>query len=451
MSDLLRLLDEGKPIFGTDGVRGVAGSDLTPELAQSIGRAAGSYLRSGPVVVGQDTRRSGSMLSSALQAGFHASGIDTVDVGVLPSGAISYLTESTSATMGAIVSASHNPAPDNGIKLLAARGTKLPDSVEREIEGRLRDTGMKSAIGEAIGFRTEHKTAMSDYIEHILTASRYSLSGLGLAVDCAHGAAYRAATELFSRLKADAEMFGVEPNGSNINEGCGATHPDFLSSVAKGRIGLAFDGDADRLIAVDEDGRVANGDVIMAVIARHMKEQDRLKNNLVVTTVMANLGFHKSMEAAGIDVIQTRVGDRYVMEALKSNKGVLGGEQSGHVIFTEYSQTGDGLLTAVQLLNVVAGTGKELRQLRLEAITEYPQVLKGVRTEPGFDLDGATELWDEVAAVEDQLGKHGRVLVRASGTEPLIRVMVEATTESEAKRYAERLVDATLASQEQRR
>ena len=446
MSDLRRLLDEGKPIFGTDGVRGVAGSDLTPELAQAIGRAAGSYLRSGPVVVGRDTRRSGSMLSSALQAGFHASGIDTIDVGVLPSGAISYLTESSSATMGAVVSASHNPAPDNGIKLLAARGTKLPDAVEREIESRLRDPGMKSALGEAIGFRTEHATAMADYIEHLLKASRYSLAGLPLALDCAHGAAYQAARELFTRLKADVEMFGVEPNGSNINDGCGATHPEYLAGVASGRIGLAFYGDADRLIAVDEDGRVANGDVVMAVIARYMKEQGRLKNNLVVTTVMANLGFHRSMEAAGIELVQTRVGDRYVMEALQANKGVLGGEQSGHIIFTEFSQTGDGLLTALQLLNVVAGTGKELRQLRAETIEEYPQVLKAVRMQPGFDLEGASQLWEEVAAVEKRLGRNGRVLVRASGTEPVIRVMVEASTESEAKRYADRLVDATKAS-----
>jgi phosphoglucosamine mutase len=451
MSQLRRLLDDGKPIFGTDGVRGVAGSDLTPELAQAIGRAAGSYLRSGPVVVGQDTRRSGSMLSSALQAGFHASGIDTIDVGVLPSGGISYLTESTSATMGAVVSASHNPSPDNGIKLLAARGTKLPEHVERDIEARLRDPGMKSALGEAIGYRSDNPRAMTDYVEHVVSTSRYSLAGLSIAIDCANGAAYKAAPELFNRLRADIELFGVDPNGSNINEGCGATHPEYLAAVAGGRIGLAFDGDADRLIAVDEDGRVANGDVIMAIVAKHMSQQGRLKNNLVVTTVMANLGFHKAMKEAGIEVVETKVGDRYVMEALQARKGAIGGEQSGHIIFTEHSQTGDGLLTAVQLLDVVAGTGKQLRELRAEAITEYPQVLKGVRVEPGFDLDTAEDLWDEVEAVEEELAGEGRVLVRASGTEPLVRVMVEATSEDAAIGYADRLVEATVRSLEESR
>jgi phosphoglucosamine mutase len=446
MSDLRRLLDDGKPIFGTDGVRGAAGSELTPELALAIGRAAGSHLRSGPVVVGRDTRRSGSMLSEALQAGFHASGIDTVDVGVLPSGGISYLTESTSATMGAIVSASHNPAADNGIKLLAARGTKLPDEVERELESRLRSTGMNSAVGSAIGYRMDNSRSVEAYIDHLVAVSRYSLGGLRIAVDCANGAAYQAADELFSRLKAEAELFGAEPDGNNINAGCGATHPEYLAGLAGGRLGLAFDGDADRLIAIDEDGRVANGDVVMAVIARHMKDQGKLKHNLVVATVMSNLGFWKSMVDAGIDVVETKVGDRYVMEALQEHKGVLGGEQSGHVIFTEHSQTGDGLLTAVQLLNVMAGTGKELRQLRAAAITEYPQILVNVEVGRLTDIEEARGLWEEVRLVESELGANGRVLVRPSGTEPVVRVMVEAASEAAARRYADRLVEATRMS-----
>jgi phosphoglucosamine mutase len=446
MSDLRRLLDDGKPIFGTDGVRGAAGSELTPELALAIGRAAGSHLRTGPVVVGRDTRRSGSMLSAALQAGFHASGIDTIDVGIMPSGGISHVTESTSATMGAIVSASHNPAPDNGIKLLSARGTKLADEVERDLEARVRSTGMKSAVGPAIGYRTESEGSLDEYLSHLVSISRYKLSGLRIAVDCAHGAAYRAAGELFSRLKAEAELFGVEPDGNNINANCGATHPSYLAEVAEGRVGLAFDGDADRLIAIDEDGKVANGDVIMAVIARHMKEQGKLRNNLVVATVMSNLGFRQSMAEAGIDLIETKVGDRYVMEALVEHKGVLGGEQSGHIIFTEHNQTGDGLLTAVQLLNVMAGTGKELRLLRADALTEYPQVLVNVEVGRQTDLEKADGLWAEVTAVETELGKNGRVLVRPSGTEPLVRIMVEATSEITARRYADRLVDATRAS-----
>jgi phosphoglucosamine mutase len=446
LADLRRLLDEGKPIFGTDGVRGVAGSELTPELAMAIGRAAGSYLRGGPVVVGRDTRRSGEMLSSALQAGFHAVGIDTVDVGVLPSGGISFLTATTGATMGAVVSASHNPADDNGIKLLAARGTKLSDEVERELEDRLRSSGGKTAVGPDIGSRFPDGDALEQYVGHLVEISRYSLSGLAIALDCANGAAYRAAPMLFQRLKADLMVHGDSPDGTNINAGCGATHPEMLASAAGGRIGLSFDGDADRLIAIDEDGRVANGDVIMAIVARHMKTQGALKKNLVVATVMSNLGFRKSMAEAEIEIVETKVGDRYVMEALLEHKGILGGEQSGHIIFLDKGQTGDGLLTAVRLLDVVAGTGKELRQLRAEAITEYPQVLQNVRVARGSSLTDATDLWDEVRLVESELGEEGRVLVRASGTEPLIRVMVEAPSEAAARGYADRLASVTESS-----
>lgn len=437
--DLRRRLDDGKPIFGTDGVRGVAGSELTAEVAMEIGRAAGSHLRGGPVVVGQDTRRSGSMLSGALQAGFHSAGIDTVDVGVLPSGGISFLTANSSATMGAIVSASHNPAADNGIKLIAARGTKLADSVEREIEERMRSTGRQFATGSVIGFRRQDPEGYHRYLDHLASASRYSLNGLRLALDCANGSAYKAAPELFERLHADVRVFHAEPNGLNINDGCGATNPGFLAKHGGGRIGLAFDGDADRLIAVDEDGLVANGDVIMAIIARYLKEQGRLTKDLVVATVMSNLGFRKSMAEVGIQLVETPVGDRYVMEALVQHEGLLGGEQSGHIIFTDLASTGDGLLTGVQLLNVVAGTGKELRQLRKEAMTEYPQVLVNVEIDRSVDVAGMKALWDEVILVEDSLGTEGRVLVRPSGTEPLVRIMVEAPSQERAGEYADRL------------
>jgi phosphoglucosamine mutase len=437
--NLRRLLDDGRPIFGTDGVRGEAGSELTADLALEIGRAAGSHLRSGPVVVGQDTRRSSSMLSAALQAGFHSAGIDTIDVGVLPSGGISYLTAKGPATMGAIVSASHNPAEDNGIKLLAARGTKLPEEVERELEERMRASGWQAAVGASIGYRSSSAESYREYLDHLLTVSRYSLNGLELALDCANGSAYQAAPELLERLNADIVVFNAEPNGTNINLGCGATSPEFLVEHAAGRLGLAFDGDADRLIAVDEDGVVANGDVIMAVIARHLKEQGRLTRDTVVTTVMSNLGFRKSMEEAGIAMVETPVGDRHVMDALIEHKALLGGEQSGHIIFTDTAQTGDGLLTAVQLLNVVAGTGKELRQLRAEAITEFPQVLVNVRIDRSIDIDGMDSLWDEVSVVEQELGSDGRVLVRPSGTEPLIRIMVEAPSQDLASSYADRL------------
>lgn len=441
--DLRRLLEEGKPIFGTDGVRGVAGEELTADLALEIGRAAGTLLRDGPVLVGQDTRRSGSMLSSALQSGFHSAGIDTVDVGVLPTGGISHLTGAGSATMGAIVSASHNPAPDNGIKLLSGLGTKLPDDAERELEEKLRSESRSVAFGESIGYRTDDSAGYYRYLDHLVETSRYSLQGLELTLDCANGSAFKAAPELFERLGAKARVFHAEPNGRNINDGCGATNPRFLARNSGGTIGFAFDGDADRLIAVDEDGHIANGDVIMAIVARHMKENGVLGNNTVVTTVMSNLGFRRSMAEAGIDVVETAVGDRYVMEALTEHKASLGGEQSGHIIFTGMARSGDGLLTAVQLLNVVAGTGKEFRQLRSDAITEYPQVLINVKVPRSVDVDSLADLWDEVSEVEAELGVDGRVLVRPSGTEPLIRIMVEALTKDEAKSYADRLAKVT--------
>ncbi len=446
MADLRRLLDEGNPIFGTDGVRGAAGSELTPELALAIGRVAGSYLRGGPVVIGRDTRRSGEMLSSALQAGFHAVGIDTVDVGILPSGGISYLTATSGATMGAVVSASHNPAEDNGIKLLSGRGTKLADDVERQLEDGLRSGGGKSTVGPSIGTRFPDTDSLERYVDHLAEIARYSFGGIRIAVDCANGAAYKAAPMLLKRLKADIEVFNDSPDGTNINAGCGATRPEMLAGVVDGRIGLSFDGDADRLIAIDEDGKVANGDVVIAIVARHMKSQGTLKKDMVVATVMSNLGFRRSMAEAGIEVVETKVGDRYVMEALVEHRGVLGGEQSGHIIFLDKGQTGDGLLTAVRLLDVVAGTGKELRQLRAEAITEYPQVLQNVKVARGANLADATELWAEVRLVESELGDQGRVLVRASGTEPLVRVMVEAPSEASARDYAERLSSITESS-----
>lgn len=439
MADLRAILEQGRPIFGTDGVRGEAGTELTPELVLDIGRAAGSALGHGPVIIGRDTRRSGTMLASALAAGFQAVGIDTRDVGVLPSGGISLLTDRSSAMMGVVVSASHNPAPDNGVKLLGERGTKLTDPEERAIEDRLRSSGGRSSVNGAIGMGVHDGDALYDYIAYLAGTAVYRLSGLALTLDCANGAAFKAAPELFSRLKADVEVLAAEPNGMNINDGCGATHPEFLAGHTRGRVGLAFDGDADRLIAVDEDGRPANGDVIMAIVARHWKANGGLRNDLVVATVMSNLGFRKSMAEAGIEVVETKVGDRYVMEALVARKGVLGGEQSGHIVFLDKGRSGDGLLTAVRLLDVMAGTGKELRQLRAEAITEYPQVLENVRVARGVDVDGAASLWDEVAHVEAELGDDGRVLVRPSGTEPLVRVMVEAPSLDVARRYADRL------------
>ncbi len=433
------LLDSGQRLFGTDGVRGVANLELTPELATAIGRAAGLQIRLGPVIVGRDTRRSGEMLSLALQAGFHSAGIDTLDVGVLPSGGISYLTYEMGARLGAVVSASHNPAPDNGIKLLSSEGTKLSDEEEDHIEARIRSSSIRIPTGHLVGTRFGDGSSFDRYLEFLAGTARYSYRGMVVAIDAANGAAYRAAPALFRKLRASVEEWAVEPDGNNINLGCGSTHPEFLAERVQGHIGLAFDGDADRLLAFDEDGHPLNGDVIMAVIARHMKEQGQLRGNVVVATVMSNLGFRRAMAEAGIEVVETKVGDRYVLETMKARRATLGGEQSGHIIFLDHGRTGDGLLTAVQLLDVVAGTGKELRELRREAMVEFPQVLLNVPVARGYRLDQAAEVWEETRQVEKELGREGRVLVRASGTEPVVRVMVEASSQEAAARYADRV------------
>ncbi len=441
---MVSLLESGERLFGTDGVRGVANLELTAELAVAIGRSAGLQLKLGPVIVGRDTRRSGEMISMALQAGFHSAGIDTLDVGVMPSGGISYLTYQTGARMGAVVSASHNPAADNGIKLLSFNGTKLTDREEDEIEARIRSMSTRIPTGHLVGTRLVDDLAFDRYVDFLATTATYTYRGMGVSIDAANGAAYRAAPALFRKLRASVEEWAVEPDGNNINLGCGSTHPEFLAEHVRGRIGLAFDGDADRLLAFDEDARPVNGDVIMAIIARHMKSQGKLKNNVVVSTVMANLGFRRAMAAEGIEVVETKVGDRYVLEAMQARRAILGGEQSGHIIFLDRGRTGDGLLTAVRLLDVVAGSGKELRQLRREAMTEYPQVLKNVLVGRGHRLEEATQVWTAVAEVEKELGADGRVLVRASGTEPLVRVMVEAASEAEAVGYADRIASVVM-------
>ncbi len=431
------LLAKPGRLFGTDGVRGVANLELDPQFALDMGRAAGLTLREGPVLIGRDTRRSGEMLSGAIQAGFHSAGIDTVDVGVLPSGGISHLTAETSAEMGVVISASHNPAPDNGIKLLSKFGTKLTDKQEDKIESRIRSPRSRRVpYGAGVGTRFLKTDALESYVGSLVNGADYSFQGTEIVLDCAHGASYEAAPMLFERLKARVDVLGANPDGMNINDGCGATHPEFLASRVGGRVGFAFDGDADRLIAVDETGGIVDGDRIMAIVALHWKRADRLKNNLVVSTVMSNFGFKRAMRDAGIDLIETQVGDRYVVEAMRSNKAILGGEQSGHIIFADRGRTGDGLLTAVRVLEVMAGTGKPLAELAAEAMTAYPQVLTNVRVASKEGLDGAKALWDHVKQVEDELQGDGRVLIRPSGTEPLIRVMVEAPSQERADLYA---------------
>lgn len=425
------------PLFGTDGVRGLANAELTADLAFGLARAAGDG-RTGTAVVGRDTRRSGPMLSAAVAAGFAASGFDVVDVGIIPVGGVSVLTADLDADLAVMVSASHNPAADNGVKFLGRDGSKLDDAREAAIEGRYRaGAPWVPRTGPDVGLLTTLPDALDRYVTHLVAQADRSIDGVDVVLDCAHGAAVRAAPMLFTRLGARVDALNVEPTGMNINEHCGAVHPAGLAAHADGRVGLAFDGDADRLIAVDEDGRVCNGDVIMAILARHLRERGELPGDTVVSTVMANLGFVTAMNGLGIDVVRTPVGDRYVFEEMRRIGAGLGGEQSGHVLLRD-RPTGDGLLTGLRLLEVMAETGAPLRELR-RLMVEYPQVLRNVHVRVKERLPDADLVWAAVARLEKRLGEDGRILVRASGTEPLVRVMVEAREAPEAAAVADDL------------
>jgi phosphoglucosamine mutase len=428
------MADDAPRLFGTDGVRGRANSELTPELAFDLARAAGEGIDR-HVVIGRDTRRSGAMLAGAVAAGFNAVGVDTVDLGIIPVGAVSRLTRDTGATYGVMVSASHNPAEDNGIKFFGLDGAKLSDERELAIEQRYRSGAPYARpVAAKVGMQTTMHDAVARYIDRVAATVDYSMRGLEFVVDCANGAAFLAAPELFARVGATVDVISDVPDGMNINDGVGATHPEAVARAAKGKVGLAFDGDADRLIAVDEDGSVVNGDVLMAIFAKWQHERGKLKNDIVVATVMSNLGFHHAMERLGITVAVTPVGDRYVVEEMRRTRAVVGGEQSGHILLEDRS-TGDGLRTALRLMEVMASTGKELRELR-SVMTEMPQVLTNVRvgSKDGWDADAA--IAESIAEWERKLGPRGRILVRPSGTEQLIRVMVEAPSPGEAQQVA---------------
>ncbi len=431
------MLTEGERLFGTDGVRGKANEELTVDFAMDLARAASDDI-GGPVVIGRDTRRSGEMLSLAMQAGFHSVGLDTIDVGILPTAAIAHTTDQMDASLGVVVSASHNPASDNGIKLFGGTGAKLGDALEDRIEARLRKGSPWRTPRAGVGIRLPRPDAIDDYLEWLKSDVAYTLRGIDVVIDGANGAAFLAAPRLFEELGLTVETVACEPDGLNINEGCGATHPEFLASQAGGRIGLVFDGDADRFVAIDEAGVPLNGDVIMAIIASHLHEKGALKNDTVVVTVMTNLGFRRAMADREIKVIETSVGDRYVLEAMREHKANLGGEQSGHVIFLNHISTGDGLLTALRLLEVVAAKGRPLTELR-KVMTDYPQVLRNVRVADRAGLESAEAVWEAVRHTERQLGSGGRVLIRPSGTEPLVRVMVEAETKTDAAHLADDL------------
>jgi phosphoglucosamine mutase len=433
-------------LFGTDGIRGVANTELTPELVVGLGRALVRTLREEgkdrpKVLVGRDPRASGEMLEAALVAGVTSAGGDVIGVGVMPTPGVAYLTaETSSADAGAMISASHNPVEDNGIKFFGPQGGKLTDAEEDRIEQLLQLVADDRPVGAHIGrFRRDHELLVR-YVDHLVGASDVSLSDLHVVVDCANGAASNVAPFVLRRLGATVEVINAKPDGTNINAGCGSTYPDVMCDavVAAGAdIGLSHDGDADRLIAADHTGAVVDGDVILGILAADRQRNGGL--DTVVTTVMTNLGFTLAMQALGIEVIQTKVGDRYVREAMLAGGHPIGGEQSGHIILTDYATTGDGVLTAVRLLSVLARSRTTLHELAT-VMQRMPQVLRNVAGVDRDRLGDADAVWRAVDAESSALGDHGRILVRASGTEPVVRVMVEADTEQRAGDVADRLV-----------
>jgi phosphoglucosamine mutase len=435
-------------LFGTDGIRGLANVDLTAELALDVAVAAAHILveslgdksKRPHAIVGQDSRASGEFLEAAVVAGLTSAGVDVYRVGVLPTPAIAYLVAESGADLGVMISASHNPAPDNGIKLFARGGEKLADSLEAAIEARMGEPWQRPT-GKDVGRVIEDSGAREKYIAHLLSTVDVSLTGLKVVVDCANGAASFVAPIALEKAGATVIAIANAPDGLNINAGVGSTHLDFLRAAVlknKADVGIAHDGDADRCLAIDAEGNVIDGDYILAILAQGLKSRGKLKESTVVATVMSNLGFLVAMKGAGINVIKTAVGDRYVLENLLENNFTLGGEQSGHIIMREFAGTGDGLLTSLQLIAEMARSKKSLSDLA-NVMKRYPQVLINVSGVAKEKLDSSSKIKKEVEKFEAELGDAGRILLRASGTEPLVRVMVEAQSDSIAKEIAEKL------------
>lgn len=436
--------------FGTDGVRGVANSELTAELAYRLGRAGGyvlsKHLPEGEqpkVLIGRDTRISGHMLEGALIAGLLSIGAEVMRLGVITTPGVAYLTKSLDATAGVMISASHNPVADNGIKFFGSDGFKLDDATEQEIEDILdaaEDT-LPRPIGKDLGFVSDYYEGAQKYLQMLKQTVEEDFDGLHIALDCAHGATSGLAARLFADLEANVSTIGNSPNGLNINEGVGSTHPEHLAEFVREKgadMGLAFDGDGDRLIAIDENGEIVDGDKIMYICGKYLSEKGRLKDNTIVATVMSNLGFHKAVEEAGMTALQTAVGDRYVVEEMKKHQYTLGGEQSGHLIFLDHSTTGDGMLSGVQLAEIVKSTGRKLSELAAE-MPVYPQKLVNIRVTNKNDAMNGERVLATIQEAEAEMAGNGRILVRASGTEPLVRVMAEAPTAEECDRYVEKI------------
>ena len=435
-------------LFGTDGVRGLANGELTAELALDLSVSAAHILAERGIfeghrpvaVVGRDTRISGQFLEAAVVAGLASAGVDVLLLGELPTPGVAWLTGDLGADLGVMLSASHNAMPDNGIKFLARGGVKLDDAIEAAIEKRMREPWDRPT-GAAVGRVRTLDTAVEQYAAHLVSTISHSLQGIKVVLDCAHGAAFEVGPRALRDAGAEVVAICAEPDGVNINDGCGSTHLDVLQKAVLEHgadLGFALDGDADRCLAVDAHGEIVDGDQILAVLALAMRQAGELEGETVVATVMSNLGFVHAMKAAGIGVRQTKVGDRYVLEAMKLSGFTLGGEQSGHVIMSRYATTGDGILTALHVLDRMAATGKSLAELG-SVMTRLPQVLVNVpnvdksRTDEDFVLAAA------VAEAEAELGETGRVLLRPSGTEPLVRVMVEAASPEQARQIADRL------------
>ncbi|KKB38341.1 phosphoglucosamine mutase [Bacillus thermotolerans] len=439
--------------FGTDGVRGVANTELTPELAFKLGRFGGYVLTKNAehakVVVGRDTRISGHMLEGALVAGLLSIGAEVMRLGVIPTPGVAYLTKVMDAQAGVMISASHNPVEDNGIKFFGPDGFKLTDEQEAEVEALLdqETDSLPRPTGAALGLVSDYFEGGQKYIQYLKQSVDEEFTDMHIAIDCAHGAASSLATHLFADLEADISTIGTSPNGLNINDGVGSTHPEALAAFVvekQADLGLAFDGDGDRLIAVDEKGNIVDGDQIMFICAKYLHEQGRLNQSAVVSTVMSNLGFYKGLEALGIQSVQTAVGDRYVVEEMKKNGYSLGGEQSGHIIFLDYNTTGDGMLTGLQLVNVMNMTKKPLSELAAE-MEKFPQLLRNVRVTDKYKVTENEKVKAVISEVEAEMNGNGRVLVRPSGTEPLVRVMVEAPSEEVCENYVNRIAEVVEA------
>lgn len=435
-------------LFGTDGLRGVANQDLTPDLVLTLGRAAAKSFGAPETrprfLIATDTRISAHMLESALAAGLLSAGADVMRCGVLPTPAVAFLVGNLEAGAGAVISGSHNPVPDNGIKFFGPDGFKLMDEKEDEIES-LMSGEFPRPVGEAVGREHFLEEAAEDrYVEHCLEALEgRSLSGLKVVVDCANGAASITTPDALTRAGAAVIAINVAPDGVNINVDCGSTHPEVVARMVKevgADVGLAHDGDADRVIAVDETGEVVDGDAIIAALAVFLKERGRLPGDLVVSTVMANLGFRKAMDSAGIKVIETQVGDRYVLEAMLDEGATLGGEQSGHVILLDHSTTGDGLITGLKILDLMSTSGRKLSEIA-SVVEKFPQVLLNIKVKNKAGFNDSKAIADAVSQAEGTLGIDGRVLVRPSGTEQLVRVMVEANDQKMADDAATQIAD----------